>query len=52
MEGITYSEAFLGVDFDHSAEQVLAVRRNKVWNVEYSAFNFLQQLTQIVVVKW
>ena len=39
------------MDLNHSPEQVLAVGRNEVRNVEDAALNLLQKLSQIVVVK-
>jgi hypothetical protein len=48
----TYSKPFLWINFNHATKQVLAIRWNKVWDVKYSTFHFLQQLTQVVIIKW
>lgn len=43
---------FVWIHFDHAAQQTLTIGRHKVWYVKNATFDFLQQLPQIVVVKW
>lgn len=40
------------VNINHAAEYLLAVGGHKVRNVERSLLHLLQQLTQVVIVKW
>lgn len=47
----TDRESFGRVDFDHSPQQVLAVRRDKVRHVEHSQLHLLQQIPQVVVIE-
>lgn len=52
MDGwLAYRHSLLRVDFDHSTEQVLAIGRNKMWNMEDPSFDLLQQLAQVVIVE-
>ena len=46
-----YGHAFLRIDFDHAAKQRLAFRWHEMGDVIDTAFDFLQQLPQIVVVE-
>lgn len=47
----TNRESFGRVHFDHSPQQVLAVRRDKVRHMEDSQLHLLQQVPQVVVVE-
>lgn len=46
-----YRHSLLRADFDHPPEEVLALGRNKMWDMEYSPLHFLQQLPKIIIVK-
>jgi hypothetical protein len=50
-ENSTHRHSLIRVDFDHSTEQVLAIGRNKVWNMEDPSLDLLEQLAQVVVVE-
>ena len=47
----TYGESLVRVNVYHAPQQVLTVGRHKVRDVKDAALDFLQQLTQVVVVK-
>jgi len=48
----SYRKSLFWTDFNHSSEQILTVWWNKVGNMKYSPFYFLQKLSQIVIVEW
>lgn len=49
---LPYRETFRGIHFNHPPQEVLTVRRDKMWHVEHSTFHLLQQLPQVVVIEW
>lgn len=49
---VTHREPLLCVDLYHAFEQCLTVGGNKMGHVEQPTLHLLQELTQVVVVKW
>lgn len=47
----THREPLVRLDFDHSFQQILTVRRYKVGHMKHAALHFLQELPQVVVIK-
>jgi hypothetical protein len=50
--GNGYRKSLHGVHFDHPPQQVLAVRRHKMGNMEDALLHLLQKVAQIVVIEW
>jgi len=45
-------EAFVGIDFNHLAKELLTLGRHIGRYLEMSLLDLLQQLLEIVVVEW
>lgn len=47
----THREAPSCVHLNHATQETLAVWRDKVWHVEHTTLDLLQQLPQVVIIK-
>lgn len=47
-----YRESLSGIHLDHAPKEVLTVWGDEVGHVENTQLHFLQQVSQVVIVKW
>jgi hypothetical protein len=48
----THTEPFFRLHFDHPSQEALAVWGNEVGHMEDTPFHLLQQLAEVVIIKW